>query len=176
MVYPEKQFSERELERIAGIPHANTNRNIRSLLAHGLVNMQRAGKTNLYSLNKKHVLIPSLEGLFLEERNLIATLKEVIKQHTEEIKEIKLVVLFGSIIKGEERADSDIDIFITYANRDIDLLEDKLRPLSIAIRNKFGNPVSFYIKKKTELRRLVKKAIYSEIRRGELILRRDIKW
>ena len=52
--YPEKEFTESELQRIAGIPQASVHRNVKSLLENGLLDRKRIGKANLYSLNKEH--------------------------------------------------------------------------------------------------------------------------
>ena len=54
--YPEKEFTESELQRIAGIPQASVHRNVKSLLTSGLLDRERIGKANLHSLNKEHTL------------------------------------------------------------------------------------------------------------------------
>ena len=46
--YPEKGFTESELERIAGIPQASVHRNVRYLIDNGLLDREREGKGNIF--------------------------------------------------------------------------------------------------------------------------------
>ena len=151
--YPEKGFTESELERIAGIPQASVHRNVKSLLDNGLLDRKRIGKANLYSLNKEHILYLLLDSNFEAERNVLVELKNMIEESVKSLPQIELAVLFGSIVKGMERAASDIDIFIVCKGEKSNL-EDKLTGLTNISQNKFGNPVSLMIKHKEELQDL----------------------
>jgi predicted nucleotidyltransferase len=174
--YPGKEFSESELQRIAGIPQASGHRNLRALLDHGLLSRRRIGKANLYSMNKRHVLHSSLERLFEDEKNLINTLKETIRENLQGMRGIELAVLFGSIVKARERPDSDVDILIV-SDEDKTVVEEGLRGLVSALEEGFGNPVSLMIKSREELDELRGKAIYDEIKTGEVLLRRrGFRW
>lgn len=170
--YPEKEFTESELQRIAGIPQASVHRNVKSLLENGLLDRKRIGKANLYSLNKEHILYPLLSSDFEEERNTLVELKKVIAGAVKNLSEVELAVLFGSIAKGIERADSDVDVFIV-CKGDKSQLEEKLRDLISVIRNKFGNPFSLMIKRCEELKDLKTRSIYKEIKSGEVIFMRE---
>lgn len=170
--YPDKEFTESELQRIAGIPQASTHRNVKSLLENGLLDRKRIGKANLYSLNKEHILYPLLSSDFEEERNILVELKNVIAGAVKNLSEVELAVLFGSIAKGIERADSDVDVFIVCTG-DKSQLEEKLEDLISVIRNKFGNPFSLMIKRREELKELKTRSIYKEIKSGEVIFRRE---
>ncbi len=174
--YPEKGFTESELERIAGIPQASVHRNVKSLMDNGLLDRKRIGKANLYSLNKEHILYPLLFRNFEAERNVLAELKNMIAESVKSLPQIELAVLFGSIVKGMERADSDVDIFIV-CKGEKSKLEDKLTYLTNISQNKFGNPVSLMIKHKEELQDLKTRSIFREIKNGEIIFKReDFEW
>ena len=170
--YPEKGFTESELERIAGIPQASVHRNVRYLIDNGLLDRKRIGKANLFSLNKEHVLYPLLNSNFKAERNLLAELKKMISEAVKSVAEVEIAVLFGSIIKGMERSDSDIDIFIL-CKGETSKLEDKLKDLTNISQNKFGNPVSLMIKQKRELHDLKTRSMFNEIKNGEIIFMRE---
>ena len=170
--YPEKEFTESELQRIAGIPQASVHRNVKSLLENGLLDRKRIGKANLYSLNKEHILYPLLSSDFEEERNILVELKEMIAGAVKDLSEVEMAVLFGSIAKGIERADSDVDVFIV-CKGDKSRLEEKLKDLISVIRNRFGNPFSLMIKRCEELKELKTRSIYKEIKSGEVIFRRE---
>lgn len=169
--YPDKEFTESELQRIAGIPQASVHRNVKSLLENGLLDRKRIGKANLYSLNKEHILYPLLRSDFEEERNIPMELKKMIAEAVKDLPEVEIAVLFGSIAKGIERADSDVDVFIVCTG-DKSRLEEKLKDLISVIRNKFGNPFSLMIKRCEELKELKTRSIYKEIKSGEVIFRR----
>jgi len=174
--YPGKEFSESELQRIAGIPQASVHRNVGALFENGLLQRRRIGKANLYSMNRGHVLFPTIDSLFEEERNLLKKLKKTIAGKINKIPEVKLAVLFGSVIKGRERADSDVDLFIVARGRK-EKVEEKLKDLNSVLKAKFGNPVSLLIKTENELEDLETRAIFREIKEGDVILkRRGFEW
>lgn len=170
--YPEKGFTESELERIAGIPQASVHRNVKSLMDNGLLDRKRIGKANLHSLNKEHILYQLMQTNFEAERNVLVDLKKLIEESVKSQPQIELVVLFGSIVKGMERADSDVDIFIV-CKGEKSKLDDKLTDLRNISQNKFGNPVSLMIKHKEELQDLKTRSIFNEIKNGEIIFKRE---
>lgn len=170
--YPEKEFTESELQRIAGIPQASVHRNVKSLLETGLLDRKRIGKANLYLLNKEHILYPPLNSGFESEKNILMELKKMMAGIVRSPPEVEMVILFGSIIKGMERADSDIDIFIV-CKGDKSQLEDKLKDMITVTQNKFGNPVSLLIKHYEELEDLKARSIYKELKNGEVIFKRE---
>ena len=169
--YPEKGFTESELERIAGIPQASVHRNVKSLRDNGLLDRKRIGKANLYSLNKEHILYLLMKSNFEAERNVLMELKNMIEESVKSFPQIELAVLFGSIVKGMERADSDVDIFIV-CKGEKSKLEDKLTGMTNISLNKFGNPVSLMIKNGEELKVLKNRSIFREIENGEIIFKR----
>ncbi len=174
--HPEKEFTESELQRIAGIPQASVHRNVKSLLANGTLDRERIGKANLYSLNKEHILYALLQNLFENEKNLLSELKKSLKGSIESFSGIELAVLFGSVVKGTERADSDIDIFIV-SKADRSQVEEEMKKLIHVIGNKFGNMVSPMIKSDTEIKDIKSSSIYKELIKGEILFKREgFKW
>ncbi len=174
--YPEKEFHERELERLMKIPQASVHRNVKRLLENGLLDMKRIGRANLYSLNRAHILHPLLKKVFEEEKNILVALRNLIAHDVRALPEADLAVLFGSIAKGTERPDSDVDIFIL-CRGDKSRLEEKLTGLALAVRNGFGNTISPMIKTAEELKELKTKPIYKEIKAGEIIFKREgVTW
>ncbi len=169
--YAEKEFTESELQRIGGIPQASAHRNIKSLLENGLLDRKRIGNANLYSLNKEHILYLILKSGFEGERNVLAELKKVIAGAIKYLPEVELAVIFGSIVKGTERADSDVDVFIV-CKGDKSQLEEKLKDMISVTQNKFGNSVSLMIKHYEELKDLKTRSIYKEIKSGEVVFKR----
>ena len=96
----------------------------------------------------------------------------MISEAVKSLDEVELIVLFGSILKGMERSDSDIDIFIL-CKGEPSKLEDKLKDLTSISQNKFGNSLSLMIKHKRELQELKTRSIYGEIKSGDIIFKRE---
>ncbi len=113
-----------------------------------------------------------LKSGFECERNVILELKKVIVGAIKGLSEVELSVLFGSLIKGTERVDSDLDIFIV-CKGDKSELEERLKDRLSVTQNKFGNPVSLIVKNYEELEDLRTRSIYKEIKKGDVILKRD---
>jgi len=170
--YPEKEFTESELQRIAGIPQASVHRNVKSLLANGLLDRERIGKANLHSLNKEHILYPLIKNTFENERNLLSELKKSLKDSIESFSGIELAVLFGSVVKGTEREDSDIDLFII-SRADKSHVEAEMKNLIQVIINKFGNMISPMIKNDTEMKDMKSSSIYKELKKGDVLFKRE---
>jgi predicted nucleotidyltransferase len=170
--YPEKEFTESELQRIAGIPQASVHRNVKSLLANGLLDRERIGKANLHSLNKEHILYPLIKKTFENERNLLSELIKSLKDSIGSLSGIELAVLFGSVVKGTEREDSDIDIFII-SRADKSQVEAEMKNLIQVIRNKFGNMISPMIKNDTEMRDMKSGSIYKELKKGDVLFKSE---
>jgi predicted nucleotidyltransferase len=177
LTYPGKEFSESELQRIASIPQPSVHRNAKPLMNQGILNRRRVGKANLYSLNKQHVLYKVLADMFQKEKDLIPELEKAILEHFKSLGEVQAVFLFGSIPKGRERPDSDVDIFVVTKDGAKHGVEVKSASLPIEIQNKFGNPASLMIKEVRELKKLKHKPILQEIRAGrEIFNRGGIRW
>ncbi len=96
----------------------------------------------------------------------------MIAESVKSLPQIELAVLLGSIVKGMERPDSDVDIFIVYKGEK-SKLEDKLAGLTNISQNKFGNPVSLMIKHNEELQDLKIRSIFREIKNGEVIFKQE---
>jgi predicted nucleotidyltransferase len=120
---PKRQYIEKDLAGEARAAVSETNRQMSELVASGLVRLERIGRTKVYSLNGKHFLAPSLSRLFKE---LNAVYREaagkICKFATSHSKNIKAVLLIGSVAKQKVRSDivtapSDIDMVFVVENR-----------------------------------------------------------
>ena len=111
---PEKEYFDREISKLTGISKAGTNFALRSLAQQGIILREKRGRMYFYRVLSNDVFIKHLKIL-----QNIAILRPLIKK----LKEYSLkITLYGSAAKGENYADSDIDIFIM--SRDIDEVKD----------------------------------------------------
>ncbi len=80
---------------------------------------------------------------------------------------IKKVVLFGSIAKGSERSNSDIDVFILVKDKlSKKKLEPQIEKLSNICLEAYGNRLAPYILTEQEMEQKKNLKIVSEINKG----------
>jgi predicted nucleotidyltransferase len=95
--------------------------------AHG------SARTRLYELNPRHPLAPSLSALFQDEQRrwdgLVSSLREVLGRHGA----VSAAWLYGSVARGEDSADSDVDIALVVGSHAVaDRVREALMPLEDA--------------------------------------------
>ncbi len=104
---PGRGFGQRELAKAAGIDPGNVSRLLKRWAAAGLV--QRVHKDGLprYYAAKDPALAP-LVTLMQQDSALVSTLRDFLA----ELDGVDVAIIFGSIARGEENADSDIDLLV----------------------------------------------------------------
>jgi predicted nucleotidyltransferase len=160
-------YTGREIAKLIDHSPDATNKALKGLASQGLLNLQYVGTSHLYSLNEDHIFVDRvLDKAFNLEQN---ALLEVAKIFYEKIgSDLESIIFFGSIIKGKERPDSDIDMVISIKDAaNISEIEDACFEAPTKTSNMFGNPIlPFYIfandlKKKKNSR--VKKGMWKDI-------------
>lgn len=173
--YQEKTFSEHELSRFTKVPQPTIHRNMGDLINSNLILFSRMGKMNLFRLNRESVLYNAIQQLFKVEKQMIAELERIIKKTFENEDYIISVNLYGSVLKGAERTDSDIDLFVVVSdNADMARMDEVVEELGNMIRNKFGNHFSCIVKRRRELREIKHKQIYEQVKKGKSLVGRKI--
>ena len=151
--YPSKKYSGRELARLLNSSPSSVLEALELLRHYGLAHKTRIGKTTEWIINKRHLLIAKLSPLLKLDEEFLSVLCRKIKSAFLKNKNVVRVVLFGSIVKGKEHPDSDIDLFILVKENKhkkqaafiVNKLNDSLIPL-------FGNSVSAIIYSSKELK------------------------
>jgi predicted nucleotidyltransferase len=73
----------------------------------GLVSASRDGNRICYQANRKHALYPDIHNLVLKTAGLADVLRDALQDNA-----IGFALVFGSVAKGEETAESDIDLLV----------------------------------------------------------------
>lgn len=109
-----KEYYIREVERLLKISPRTAQLILEDLEDKGIIESKTKGKIKTFKLNPSEftkrylVFVEQYKAIaFLEEKLLI---KEIIEKITPHIKGIGII--FGSYVKGLEKDDSDLDIFI----------------------------------------------------------------
>ena len=97
----------REIERRSGLAYATIRQELASLSRLALVESRKSGNRIYYRANISHPLYPEIRALVLKTSGLPAMLRERLKHPG-----IKMAFVFGSVAKGTERPDSDVDLMV----------------------------------------------------------------
>ncbi|MEK6727153.1 MAG: nucleotidyltransferase domain-containing protein [Candidatus Omnitrophota bacterium] len=165
----EASMSEREIASILKVSHMSINRTMQELSEVNFVNFVTIGKAHLWKVNRKSyafkVLSEFVKGVS-RIKDPLDDLKNMILKNTPKAL-VKKVVLFGSIAKGAEELDSDIDVFfLVKDNKDKEKLRFTLEKLSNACLETYGNRLSPYILTEQETKKKVRQKFLSEINKG----------
>jgi predicted nucleotidyltransferase len=165
----EASMSEREIASILKVSHMSINRTMRELSEVNLVNFVTIGKAHLWKVNRKSYAFKVLSEFvkdFSRIKDPLDDLKEMILTNMPK-KLAKKVVLFGSVAKGEEKTDSDIDVFFLVKDaKDKEKLESTLGKLSNVCLETYGNRLSPYILTEQESKKKTWQKFLAEINNG----------
>ncbi|MBM3910354.1 MAG: nucleotidyltransferase domain-containing protein [Thaumarchaeota archaeon] len=110
--YPGKIFTIRGLARTASVSVNETALTIHDFEKLGIIKVQPIGRAHQISFNKKnYILNKVIEPIFKAEEKTLEELLKILKKNLDK-KVIISAALFGSIVKREEKEDSDIDVLI----------------------------------------------------------------
>ncbi len=106
---PERRFQSAELIRLAGSGTGSAHRLLTRLATTGLVTTERVGNQKHYQANAASPVFTELTGLVRKTVGLAAPLQAAL---TPLAGKIAAAFVYGSIAKGSDRADSDIDLMV----------------------------------------------------------------
>ena len=126
-------FHARELARRLGINHMMLNRKFGELVLENVMDYRMEGRNKIYFMKDS---VEARQYIFMAESYKLVRLLKVypllrrIVDKLIENKKLKLVVLFGSYVKGLAKKDSDIDIFVetmsSQLKRELEKLNSRL--------------------------------------------------
>jgi predicted nucleotidyltransferase len=136
----EADFTGRQVHQVAGRHSEKGVRNcLHRLVDQGVVTSRRAGKADLYSLNRRHLAAPYIVALAGLRGELLARLGAELAAWEEAP---VFAALFGSAATGNMRPDSDIDLLVVRPER-VDIEDPQWRrqvdSLTIAVTTWTGN-------------------------------------
>jgi len=163
-------MSEREMASIIKISHMNINRTMRELSKINLIDYSTIGKAHAWRINKKsyaYKILSKFINSFSVFTKPLDDLKKTILLNLP-TKIVREVILFGSVAKGSEEFNSDIDLFILLKfSKNKEILETYINKLSSICLEKYGNRLAPYILTEKEYREKRNLKIISELNRGE---------
>jgi predicted nucleotidyltransferase len=162
-------MSEREIASIINVSHMSINRTMRELSDLNFVNFITVGKAHLWKVNCKSYAYRTLSEFIKEVSQIKNPLNDLITTLLKNLPKtmIERAVLFGSIVKGLEKTNSDIDVFFLVKTKErkekLILLLDNLSNICLEA---YGNRLSPYILTEREMKQKKSLKIISEINKG----------
>lgn len=101
---------------------------LKTLAQIGLITTETVGRAGVHSINDEHYAIEPLHRLL----SPMSALKDIIEEMVRD--EVKAVILFGSLGRGEPGSDSDIDLAVIATKG-----WDERAQIQDAVRNRLGN-------------------------------------
>ena len=147
--FKDRSFTLSELSRYSGITRQGIIKALDDLSGMNLIKLERIGNSIIIRLNRNE-FINNILKIYELEKNTLNKLIEVINSYFKD-KEIVSLALFGSIAKGEENFNSDIDLLIITKNKKLaSQISEKCNLKTI---DKFGNVLMPYILNKNEFKK-----------------------
>lgn len=153
--YPRRQFYSSQVAQLAGTSIGGTHLALRQLTARKLIAAERKGRMTFYQVKAQHPVVKQLK------------VTETVSQLTRLVERLKglalEVILFGSAARGEQTAESDVDIFI--------LTHQVAEVHAVIARERRGMPLAAVVKTPQQWMTLerTEPEFSQEVRRGILL-------
>jgi predicted nucleotidyltransferase len=106
---PDRSFQSAEVIALAGSGTGAVHRQLIRLAESGLVKVSRVGNQKHYQANRESPIFPELHGLVVKTMGLAGPLQEALAPLRDRI---QAAFVYGSIAKGTDTAQSDIDLMV----------------------------------------------------------------
>jgi predicted nucleotidyltransferase len=162
---PERSFFATELIGLAGSGSGAVQRELQRLAESGLVTVTRIGNQKHYQANRAAPVFDELRGIALKMFGPAEALRAALVPLA---KRVHAAWLYGSVAKGTDRAQSDIDVLIVADDLTLEEVYAALGPAE----KRLGRAVSptLYTLREFERRRTAKNPFLSKVLAGERIL------
>lgn len=142
---PDDELHVREIQRRTGFNDRAIRQELANLAALDLIAPRRDGNRLYYAARREHPLYADIRGMALKTSGLVDVLRGALTS-----KKISIAFVFGSIARGAEKAESDVDLMILGALS----LRDVTRLLS-GVSERIGREINPHVLTREEFRRRV---------------------
>lgn len=106
---PGRSFYANEIVRYAGLGISTVQRELARLSEVGLLSVTRQGNQKHYQANVASPIFEELRGIVVKTFGVADVLKEALLPMADKI---QLAFIYGSVAKGSDTAESDIDLML----------------------------------------------------------------
>lgn len=178
LVKSQAHLNGREIAKNVGLSHVKAHTALKDLTKQGMVNMRSVGSSLVYWLNEEHFLVKEIiRPAFEKEEGLFKYVAHIILKEISAPRPLN-IILFGSFVKGNASADSDIDVAIVYPrSKSKSLIAKELFEAEKRVTSLFGNHLASVPLSINEFQNKLKKKdtfINEIIRSGKVIYGKNI--
>jgi predicted nucleotidyltransferase len=118
LLQPKREWYFRDLAKHLGLRPSSLTRELRNLVDGGILRRREDGNRVYYQAEPDCPFLPELRGLMLKTAGLVEVLREALEPVAGHIVS---AFVYGSIARGEELPDSDIDLMVIGATTRFEL-------------------------------------------------------
>ncbi len=163
-------LSGRQAAELAGLTHRGAIQALSVLVDLGVVTQRQAGRAYQYALAESNILVQEIVlPAFAAEKRLRRILEEDI---VDQFAGLALsLVLFGSVARGEQTPQSDVDLLAVVANeKDRETMEEIASSRAPAFQSRFGAPLAVHVLTVGQLREKRRSPFLVEAARDGVVL------
>lgn len=167
---PHRVFLQKELIDRAGSGSGSVRRELDRLTQSGLLIVERVGAQKHYQANRSAPIFDELRGIVMKTVALTDPLKKALwplKKH------IRLALVYGSVARGEDRAQSDIDLLVVADDLPLERLFARLDPVEKMLGRKV-NPTTYTSAEYARRRKSATPFLQKVLAREHIVLMGDI--
>jgi DNA-binding transcriptional ArsR family regulator len=123
ILHPDRWSYASDLARHLGVTPSTIQRDLSAFAEAGILERRTEGRQVYYRPNASCSILPELQSLLLKTAGLVDVLRDALEPHR---KDITVAFVHGSLVRGDEVADSDADVMVI-GRATLSSLVDKLR-------------------------------------------------
>ena len=132
---PSRSFFASELIRLTGSGSGAVQRELERLVSSGLITVTRVGRQKHHQANPDSPVFEELRGLVLKTVALIEPIRQALEPL---VYGIELALVYGSVVKGTDTAESDIDLLIVSDQLMLEDIFSALAPVETKLHRKLA--------------------------------------
>lgn len=144
---PEKEYYFREIASILKKEPSHYQKYLDTLVNDGILLDKRRGNMRFFRLNKEHQLYEEIKSIVSKTIGLESELKSLI----DKLDKVECAFIFGSIAKGTENSNSDVDLMLIG-----DVNQDSLTSALSLMEGKIAREINYHIYSSLEVHKKMK--------------------
>lgn len=109
LLHPEEGYHVRELARLTDTSAGTLHKELSKLSDAGILKSKKVGNQQHYSANLQCPIFEELASIFRKTSGLADVIANALSSMKSQI---KFAIVFGSVARGEEQANSDVDVMV----------------------------------------------------------------